>query len=243
MMFPRRALLPLIFAIVCANASADDLTTSGGKKLTGKLVAVDAQGVTFSANDAQVKVPGKDIVIIDFQNKVSPVPKDKETGKDLKITEVELTDGSTFRSTKFVLKGKKIEVELFPGPAGVAPPTFELPMGALFSVMRDAGETKNREAWKKMLASRGKRDMYVIRDPETLNFVQGTALGGSEDGRTLDFELDNGKKADPPLIQSRATGGFVFAQPQPAQVPQLLCKVADVWNTLLAQAVEITTTE
>ncbi len=104
--------------------------------------------------------------------------------------------------------------------------------------MRDAGEPKSREAWKKMLASRGKRDMYVLREADTLNFVQGTILNGTENGKELNFENENGTKAS--FLQSRATGGLVFAQPQPAQVPPTLCKVFDAFgNTLIAQAVEV----
>jgi hypothetical protein len=241
MTFPLRALFVITLGIAATTASADDLTTTGGKKLTGKLVAVDAQGVTFGTGEAQAKVPGKDIVLIDLGNKVAPIPKDKETGKEVKVTEIELTDGSVIRAGKFVLRGKTIETELLAGPAGVAPPAFELPMTAVFSVMRGAEDAKTRDLWKKMLGSRGKRDLYVMRAPDTLNFVQGTILGGSEDGKTLDFETEDGKKANPPLLQSRATGGYVFAQPQPMQVAQVLCRVLDVYgNNLFAQSVEMT---
>ena len=238
MTLTRRALFVVTLGLATATVSADDLTTNGGKKVTGKLVSVDAQGVTFSTSDAQVKIPGKEIVVLDLGNKIVPVPKDKETGKDLKVTEIELTDGSVFRTTRFVLKGKNVETELFPGPANVPVPAFQLPISSLFSVMRDAGESKTREAWKKMLASRGKRDMYVMREADTLNFVQGTILSGTENGKELNFENENGSKAS--FLQSRATGGLVFAQAQPAQVPQTLCKVFDVFgNTLIAQSVEM----
>src|SRR5262249_29555873 len=128
MTFFRRALLLLALALAATTATADDITTSSGKKITGKLVAIDAQGVTFSTGDAQVKVAGKDIVVLDLHNKVVPVPKDKETGKDMRVTEIELVDGSNFRATKFVLKGKKVETEFFPGPAGVAAPILDIPM-------------------------------------------------------------------------------------------------------------------
>src|SRR5262245_49317944 len=234
MTFTRRALLAATLGITAAMASADDLTTTDGKKLSGKLVAVDTQGVTFSTADAQVKVPGKDIIVLDLGNKVAPPPKDPD-GRPARIFEIELIDGSAFRAGKFVLKGKQVETELFPGPGGVTSPTFELPMPALFSVLRGAEEPKNREGWKKVLAARGKRDMYVERRAETLDFVQGTILSGTDDGKEFDFEREDGTKTK--LIQSRATGGLVFAQPQAAQVPQTLCKVLDVFgNSLTAQS-------
>ena len=65
-----------------ARRQPTDMTTSGGKKITGKLVAVDAQGVTFSGGEAQARIAGKDIVVVDFHHAVSPVPKAKETGRD-----------------------------------------------------------------------------------------------------------------------------------------------------------------
>jgi len=103
--------------------------------------------------------------------------------------------------------------------------------------MRDAGDAKHRDAWKKMLAARGKRDLYVIREPDALNFVQGTLLGGSTDGTEVNFEKEDGTKSV--LRQSRA-GGYVFAQTLPKDAPQMLCKVNDVFgNSLVAQSVEI----
>lgn len=237
MTLSRRALLVLFLGFVAATAFGDDLTTSAGKRISGKLVGVDAQGVTFSSGEAQAKIPGKDIVVLDFGNPVAPVPKDKESGRELKSIEVELIDGSIFRCAKFVLKEKKVEAEVFPGANGEAPPAFEIPMAALFSVMRDAGDAKHREAWKKMLAERGKRDLYVIREPDALNFVQGTILGGTADGTEVNFEKEDGTKSA--LRQSRA-GGYVFAQVLPKEVPQMLCKVNDVFgNSLVAQSIEL----
>jgi hypothetical protein len=238
MPFPRRVLLALAFALFAASAGADDLTTGAGKKMSGKLVAIDAQGVTFSTGDARVTIPGKEIVLLDLGNKVAPMPKAE--GNKLLVHEIELTDGSTFRVAKYALKGKKFEAELATIPAGVPVPTYELPLSAVFSVMRGAEDPKNRDAWIKILGSRGKRDMYVERTLNGLNFIQGTVLSGSADGRTFEFELEGGKKADPPLIQLRATGGLIFSQPAPAQIPPTLCKVLDVFgNSLVAQAVQL----
>lgn len=230
MPFTRRTLLALSFAALAAAASADDVTTTAGKKLSGKVVAIDAQGVTLLAGEARAVVAGKEIVVVDLGAKVAPVPK------DVRINEVELTDGSTFRGAKVLIKGKKVEFEFATVPAGVAPPTVEMPLTAVFSVMRGAEEPKNRDAWKKVLAGRGKRDLYVVREPEGLNFVQGTVLGGDEAGTKITFEKEGG--GTDTLLLSRATGGLVFSQAVPAQVPQTLCKVVDVFgNSLVAQSV------
>ena len=238
MPFPRRLPSALLLVLLAGTASADDLTTNVGKKISGKLVAIDAQGVTFSTGDARVTIPGKEIVVVDLNRKVAPMPK-AEGGKSV-VHEVELTDGSTFRVAKYSLRGKKFVTELATVPAGTRLPVFELPLSSVFSVMRGADDPKNREAWVKMLGNRGKRDLYVERTLNGLNFIQGTVLSGSEDGRTFEFELEGGAKADPPLIQSRATGGLVFSQPAPAQIPPTVCKVIDVFgNSLVAQSVAL----
>jgi RNase P/RNase MRP subunit p29 len=230
MPFTCRSFFAALLFFCFSSVQADDLTTGGGKKLTGKLISIDAQGATFLAGEAKALVPGKEIVVIDLGRKVAPIPK------DVKANEIELTDGSTFRIGKFLIKGRKVESEILTIPAGAKAPSYELPLEAVFSIMRGAEDPKNREAWKKILAGRGKRDLYVVREPEGLNFVQGTILNGDDAGTRLTFEKEDGAKDT--LLLSRATGGLVFAQPVPAQLPQTLCKVLDVFgNSLVAQSV------
>lgn len=217
---------------VAAVASADNLTTTNGKTIKGQLVSVDAGGVTLSTGTAAVKVPGKEIHLVDLGHPIILPPK------DTKYHEIELTDGSIFRIAKFAVKGKKFAVDLLPGQPGVPLPAFELSLGSVFSVMRNADDFKNREAWKKLLASRGKRDLYVIREADGLNFVSGTILGGNDAGDALQFEKEDGALTE--LKQSRATGGLVFSTPPPAQIAPTLCKVLDVFgNSLVSQSVEI----
>jgi hypothetical protein len=231
MRFLRPAAL-LALALAAPTVAADDVTTTGGKKITGKLVAVDAQGITFSTGDAKVTIPARDIVLVDFGNKPAPL------AKDATFSEVELTDGSVFRVAKFALKGKKLTTELLPGPAGVPAPRYELPMAAVFAAVKRADDPKTKDAWKKMLAGRGKRDMYVMAQESGLTYQQGTILGGGDDGVMVNFESEGGGKAIE-LRQSRAAG-LVFYQPQLATVPPTVCRVADVFgNTLTAAAVAI----
>jgi hypothetical protein len=230
-----RAILLATFALGCVlwgEVSADDLTTSAGKTLKGKLVSVDAEGVTFSTSEAQVKIPLRDLILIDLGNPVASIPK------DTKFNEMELTDGTTLRIAKYAVKGKKFETQLLPGPEGQELPSFELPLTAVFSVMRGAEDPKTRESWKKLLASRGKRDLYVMREANGLNFVQGTILEGDEKGSVLNFEREDGTRVE--LLQRSATGGLVFNQPPPAQLRQTLCKVQDVFgNSLIAETITI----
>ena len=220
-------------ALLTRGAGADDVTTTAGKKLNGTLVSVDKDGVTFRTKDATVTIPARDIVLVDL-GKVAPAPP-----KGATYCEIELTDGSTFRVAEYTLNGKKFDTQLLPGPAGVSPPVYDLPMSTVFSAMKKAEDAKHREAWKKMLGTRGKRDLYVTQQEAGLNFVQGTFNDGFKKNNLwwVSFEKDDSTKNE--LRQDRAVG-LVFYQPQPATVAPTLCKVNDVYgNSINATAVVI----
>jgi hypothetical protein len=233
MRYTGRGLLVLsLVTLLAAVAGADDLTTAVGKKLTGSLVGVDKDGVTFKVGEAPVKISGKEIVFIDLGHKVVA------PAKDAKYQDIELTDGSRVRCSKFLLKGKKFDLDLLPGPEKVAKPMFDLPLASVSYAMRGAEDAKRADEWKKLLATRGKRDLYVQREREGFSVLTGTVVEGNAAGTALTFEKEDGKQDS--LLLSRATGGLVFAQPQPASVPPTLCRVNDVFgNTLVAQAVEM----
>jgi hypothetical protein len=230
--------LPLAAALaglLATAAAAADVTTVDGKKVAGELVGVDPVGITLRTDGGDVKVAAKELLLVDLGNK--PQLPTTET----KYAEVELTDGSVLRCARFVLKGKQFELEPLSPPEGAKLPplpTYDLPMRSVFYGLRGAEDAKNRDDWRAMLQGRGKRDLYVTRTADGLNFVQGTIIEGDADGKRLSFERENGQKED--LLQSRASGGLVL---NPAGTPQAktLCKVIDVFgNTLYAQAVEYT---
>ena len=227
--FAAASLTLALLAVMHADVTADDVTTTAGKKIPGKLVGVDAQGITFTTNEAKVPISARDIVVVDLGNPVAEPPKGQS------YSEIELTDGSTFRVAKFALKGKKFETSPLPGKAT---PDYNLPMNCVFSAMKRADEPVQRANWKKMLATRGKRDLYVIQQETGLTFVQGTIQEGGSDGKNINFVKEAGGKADE-LLQSRSAG-LVFYQPQPASVPATLCHVLDVCgNSLNAAAITI----
>ena len=236
MRFTRRAVaatLVAVLALLSNESFADDVTTTTGKKLKGELVSVDAQGITFASAEAKVPLSGREIVLVDFGRAVRPVPKDAT------YSEIELTDGSTIRVAKYALKGKAFVTEPLFSATDKDTPGLEIPMGTVFSAMKRADDGKLRELWKKMLATRGKRDLYVQQKETGFTYQQGTVHEGSADGRNVSFENENGGKPND-LLQSRAAG-LVFAQPQPTSVPATLCRVFDVFgNVLTAAAIAIT---
>jgi len=227
-------LCTLAVGLFVSGAVADDVTTTAGKKINGKLVGVDAQGITFSTPEARVPIAARDIVLVDFGHKVA------ERSKETTYSEIELTDGSAIAVAKYALKGKKFEVEPLPGASGQAAPVFELPMSSVFYAMKRAEDPKHREAWKKTLSTRGKRDLYVQQAAAegALTYFQGTIQEGTDDGKMVRFEKENDAKPGE-LLQSRAVG-LVFYQPQQSAVPPTVCRVVDVFgNSLNAAAIAI----
>jgi hypothetical protein len=228
------AVLALGLSLGLAARSAE-LVTLAGKKSNGTLVSVDPQAVGFKEDGSATvaKVPVKEVAAVDLKNKVVA------PAKDAKYDEIELTDGSVLLVAGVKLKGKKVEAAWLPGPEGVAPPAADLPLGSVFWLMRGAEDAKARAEWKKLLAGRGKRDLFVVRQAEGLNPLPGTVIEGTEAGDRVTFEREDGVKATLPL--ARATGGLVFNQPPRDVVPPTVCKVLDVFgNVWYAQAVEIT---
>lgn len=229
----RLAFASLLALMLGYTAPSADLVTLAGKKSAGALVQVDKDFVTFKeAGGGTLKVPVKEVSAVELTNKiVAPI-------KDAKFDEVELTDGSVILTSGFKVQARKVELAFLPGPQGVAPPTIDLPLGSVYWLMRSAEDQRNRDDWKKLLAARGKRDLFVLRQPEGLSPLTGTVLEGAETGTSVTFEREDGTRT--PLPLSRATGGLVFNQAQKDVVAPLVCKVYDVFgNVFFATAVEV----
>ena len=215
-------------------ASAAELTTIAGKTFQGTPVGVDTQVLELKdATGAVLKIPIKEIGTVDLKNTAAP------PAKDLKYDEFEMTDGSVFRGNGLKIRAKKLEMEPLAGPAGVEPPKLDLPLGTIFHCLRNAEDPKNRDAWKELLTKRGKRDLIVVRDGDSLNSIPGTLIEGTEAGDRIVFEReDTGMKSNLPL--SRATAGLVFNQPPRDVVPPMVCKVYDLFgNVWFATAIEV----
>lgn len=229
---------PLLFTLtlllgISFTATSADLVTLAGKKSVGTLVQVDKDFVTFKDDGgATLKVSVKEVSAVELKNKVvAPA-----TGA--KFDEVELTDGSVILTSTFLVKARKVELGFLPGPPGMAAPTIDLSLGSVNWLMRGADDAKNRDDWKKLLAARGKRDLFVVRQPEGLNPLAGTVLEGVEAGDRVTFEREDGTRT--PLPLTRATGGLVFNQAQKDVVAPLVCKVYDVFgNVFFATSVEV----
>src|SRR3954469_10932034 len=99
--------LPALLLFVPALRAAD-LATLEGKKLTGDIVAINGNELTFKSPAGEEKF----LVTTLHSVTVGPNPKPMETGK--KHTTVELIDGSLFRCSEIVIKGETVELKLLP---------------------------------------------------------------------------------------------------------------------------------
>ena len=216
------------------SARSADLVTLAGKKSPGTLVSVDPQVVGFQEDGAGTvaKVSVKEVAVVDLKNAVVA------PAKGTRYDEVELTDGSVLRIASFQVKGKLVMPGWLPGPDAVTPPKADLPLGNVFWLMRDAHDVKARAEWKNLLAARGKRDLFVVRQSQGLNPLPGTVVEGNADGDRVSFQREDGQTSTLPL--TRATGGLVFNQPPRDEIPPTVCKVYDVFgNVWFARAVEV----
>lgn len=220
----------LLVAFPALPATGADLTTLSGKKYSGDPIKFEAGILTIQVEGAPVAVPAKDLLMLDFGGK-----QPSTVGK---YDEVTLTDGSMLRVSGFKIKAKQFEPTLVAGPTGVPPPQAAVTLSKVFHVLRGADQPAVRMEWVKLVASRGKRDLFVSRATDgVLSPLPGTVLEGSADGDAVTFEREDGQLTT--LQLRRATGGIIFNQPPVGVVPPTLCKVVDTFgNILFAQSVE-----
>jgi len=225
--------LGLMFLGSPSPVTAADLILLSGKSFQGDVRAITASHVTFhSIATGEIQLATKEILVIDFKN--PGITLTAGTTYD----EIELTDGSRILVQAFAIKGKTVPVELLPPPGNTKSGTATIPLGTVFSVLRNAQVPDHRTQWKQLIASRGKRDLFVIRQPSGLNPLPGTLLEGNETGDRVTFELETGGQRQLPL--SRASGGLIFNQPPRSEIPPTICQVHDTsGNILFAQAIEL----
>ena len=219
---------PTLFAVIAAvsTVSAADATTLAGRKVTGTLVSIDATTLAIREESGLTRLDLKDLAVVEARRPPAPP-------KEPKYDELELTDGSVLKVTKWLVRGKRVEPTLLTHAEPLTAPKIELPLSAAFSYCRNADDGKAREEWKKLVAGRGKRDLFVVRGPDGLNPLVGTVVEGNEAGDALSFEREDGQRVS--LKLSRVTGGIAFNQPARDQVPPTLCRVSDAFgNTLVA---------
>jgi NPCBM/NEW2 domain len=228
----KRALVFSLASILAGPLAAADLSTLTGKKHVGDVTGIADGVLTIRTEAGPVGVAVKDVFVVDFGRKV------EAPAKDAKYDEIELVDGSVIRASGLAIKGKAVEPTLL--AAGAPAPKLALSLETLFFYQRGADDPKARANWRKLLAGRGKRDLFVVKSGDELSPVPGTVLGGNDAGDEFEFEKEAGSERVSYKL-SRATGGLVFNQPPRGEIPPTLCKVHDVFgNALIARDLKVT---
>jgi NPCBM/NEW2 domain len=230
--------LPALLLFVPALAAAD-LATLEGKKLTGDIVAISGNELTFKSPAGEEKF----LVTTLHSVTVGPNPKAMETGK--KHTTVELIDGSLFRCSEIVIKGETVELKLLPTSPMAPPRSITVPMRpALYAVNREAGELRLDQDFRNLLRTRGRFDLFVFKKKgvndqgkaiDVLDATTGTFGTGDSTAGTIKFKGEkDAEEGDKRLTQ---LAGMIFNQ-KVDSVPPAICKVIDAdGNELVAQAV------
>jgi hypothetical protein len=206
-------LLLLAFA---SAAPAAEVTTLSGRKLTGDVVAVTAEGVTLKTAAGEESIPAADLLVVELSN---------ETPRRDKYAEIELTDGSVLACESFAFKGDRAEMKLVSGP------TVAAPLAAVSTVLQNAHDATVRQEWQDVLRKRTNLDMVVIPSGAKLDAVKGTldAIEFAPEGTD--------QKISPKLARA---AGLVFVRRPDAGAPPAFCKVVDTaGNTLVARSVRL----
>lgn len=226
--------LVAIVVLTCVNSTpAAEVTLIAGNKLSGTVVSVDPQKLVIRTKDGvNANVAVQQIAVVGLGH--PPFTLTPTVVRE----QVELVDGSVLVGTQFSIAGKVVTLKPLGEKSDQALRKLELPLNTLLSVMRGAEDADRRLAWKQLVSGRGKRDLFVIKQGDSLNPLPGTVIEGNTEGDRITFELETGGRRSLPL--SRATGGIVFNQPPRTVIPPTLCKVHDAFgNILFAQAIDL----
>lgn len=231
-----RTLLAILLFVPTLPAA--ELATLEGKKLTGDIVAINGNELTFKSPAGEEK-----FLVTTLHSVITgPAPKAMETGK--KHTTVELIDGSLFRCSEIVIKGGTVELKLLTAPMA-GPRSFTVPMRpALYAVNREAGELRLDQDFRNLLRARGRFDLFVFKkkgvndqgkEIDVLDATAGTFGGGDSAAGTIKFKGEkDAEEGDKRMTQ---LAGMIFNQ-KVDSVPPAICKVIDAdGNELVAQAV------
>jgi hypothetical protein len=210
-----RALL-VAFGIVSLARGAE-LSTLDGKRHVGDLVSIDAKELVFRTKESNQAFEITKIDCIDVH---------KEEAINPKVIEVELLDGAHFRCSDFKVRGSTVVLTLDGSKRLV-----EFPAALMLFMVRDISDPKLNQAFRAILAKRGKRDMWIVRKPDqSLDVIQGTFGDGDAKGESIGFELEaNAEKLN---VQFTKVFGMIF-NPQPISAAQTICKVIDTRKNVI----------
>ena len=181
-----------ILVILCLVpvASAADLATLDGRKIAGDIVSIVGSDLTFKGPSGEEKF------LVTTLHSITTGPAPKPIALGTKHTTVELVDGTLFRCSEIVIKGKTIEMKLL-GPSAR---TVTMPMRpSVFAINREAGDAKFEQDFRGLLRGRGRYDLWITKrqvkndagkEIDELDGVPGTFGDGNAADETIEFKFE-----------------------------------------------------
>lgn len=210
------ARLCLVGLILASVASAAEVTTLSGKKLTGDVIAISRTGITLKTTGGEDLIPVADVLLMEL----NPTTAAKDD-----FAEIELTDGSTLACVGVAFKGADAELTLVGGPV------LRCPLAAVSTLLQNAHDPAVRQQWQLLLRKRGALDMLVVSNESKLDALDGAFGRGSDSGDAIEFTPSGADQKLSPKLKS--TAGLVFVRRPNADAPPAFCQLVDTAGNLL----------
>ncbi len=205
---------------------AEVRTLAGPGHKDAEIVSVSDQEIKLKAGGKETTVPAADALEVTLDGKPAPIP----AGVPHLI--VRLTDGTTLKCQAFALKSKTAEVRLFSGLAA------RIPVDAIFYVLCEAHDTKNRLDFDKGLAefrtANPPQDVLRLLNKEGTAIITFKGIIGDADaeGKTLKFKLED-TEADPEMSRVRS---LIYVRKPVENAPKPVARVFDNFENVLFAA-------
>jgi hypothetical protein len=209
----------LLVLLTCASLAwaEHEVRTLSGKTLKGNVVGITATEVIQQGESGPVKTPLAQVLAIDLRPLAKAAP-------DTPHTLLRLLDDSVLRCSKVAFKGKDVELTLLSGQAA------KVPLNTVVWLLKEAQDSKVREQWDKLVASKVKRDRIVVLKAGELNALDGTLGDVDAQGKTAQFRGESGDTV--PVALDRLHGMIFYRTEAPAESP--VCLVYDTEGDTLA---------
>jgi hypothetical protein len=212
MPFPRVLLILLLStSAALAQDKPPTLKTLDGQTLIGELTTITDKEIVLRVKGKDQSTPVQSVLRIDFQ------PLSATPFRDPNIA-IELTDGSTFRCTKFSIKGKDATFTLTSGQE------VGVPLAAINYILRD-GQDQNlvKQFRESYLLKPRQTDFVLVRRGNALNGLDGTIGDGDAKGDTVEFIRGDTKRS----VSLAKLQGLLFLREADPKMPPAACKLLD----------------
>jgi NPCBM/NEW2 domain len=206
-----------------APGAPTKINLPGSTSCKGELVSLTDKEVTWRDESNNTIVEPIQVVLgIDLQA-AAPLPHGS------KYTEVVLTDNSLLHSSRFLLKGKEIELTLS-GSGQV----FRIPLLSVASILNDAQDAAIRQEWHQKHLSKNRTQDFLafkLKGGGGIGGFDGT-LSGNDKGDIV-FELDSNGRRDRRELAPAKVQGLIFFNTLGPQAPSSVCQVHDIYHNVL----------